>query len=98
MEGTIHDKIAHNPIYYLREIWYTSFVAYEMNFFGYSEPPTTTTVESGSFIGYRIKHREWVDDEDRLVAIKSHNSIRSDGWDPETDQIHHWLANEIFYW
>ena len=86
-------------IHYFSEIWNTDqFPSYKMSFSSYTEPATATTVESGSFVGYRTKHREWADDEARLVAIKSHNSIRSDGWDPEDGYTHDWMANQIFYW
>ena len=83
-----------------RPIWNSKTLEFKMKFAGYSEPtePMETTLESGSFVGYRTKHREWNDNEDRLVAIKKHNSVRSDGWDPETGDTYTWMTTDIFYW
>ena len=69
-----------------------------MIWFGLKGLLLVLTVESGSFVGYRTKHREFADDEERLVAIKKHNAVRSDGWDPETGYTYTWMTTEIFHW
>ena len=74
--------------YYLREIWNTDkFESYEMSFSSYTEPLSEEPVESGCFVAYRTRQREWADDVERLVAISKYDSVRSDGYDPIYDYI-----------